>query len=95
MEKWEETLLAGRIVEFSFRGKDYLIQQENNKGYNYLSIWRTAPDSVCLSRAFFDIFDGVFPETVRELCSDPCLEGHTAREALKEYFGSEQPGKKE
>ena len=84
METVIEKLLAGRIVEFSWRDKAYLIQQENNKGWNYLSLWRTAPDSACLGRAFFDIFDGVGEETVRELFALPGVEGHTLREILQQ-----------
>ena len=87
MEDWIDRLLAGGVVEFSWRGKEYLIQQENNKGWDYLSLWRTAPDSVCLSRVFFDIFDGVSEETVRELCGGSCLEGHTVLEILQEKNG--------
>ena len=71
-----DALLSGRIVEFSYQGRDYLIQQENNKGWNYLSLWQTAPDYVCLGRAFFDIFDGISEDTVEELISQPCLGNH-------------------
>ena len=77
-----ETILAGRIVEFLYRGAAYLIQQENNKGYNYLSIWRTAPGYVCLDRVFFDMEDGLDEETVRELLSKPCIEGRSAADIL-------------
>ena len=77
-----ETILAGRIVEFSCRGAAYLIQQENNKGYNYLSIWRTAPDYVCLDRVFFDIEDGPDEETVYELLGRRCIEGRSAADIL-------------
>lgn len=79
-----EKLLAGEIVEFTWQNKAYLIQQENNKGWNYLSLWRTDPDPACLGRAFFDIFDGVGEETVRELFSLPCVEGYTLPEILPE-----------
>lgn len=80
----EEKILAGRIVEFSCRGKEYLIQQENNKGWNYLSLWRAAPEPACLGRAFFDIFDGLSRETVRDLFFQPCLEGRSLQELLRE-----------
>ena len=70
-----KTILAGRIVEFAYHGSAYLIQEENNKGYNYLSIWRTAPDYVCLDRVFFDIDDGIDEETARELLCRRCIEG--------------------
>ena len=79
-----ETVLAGGIAEFSWRGAAYLIQQENNKGYNYLSVWRTAPDYVCLDRVFFDIDDGADEETARELLSKKCIEGRSAAEILEE-----------
>lgn len=77
-----ETILAGRIVEFPFHGASYLIQQENNKGYNYLSIWRTAPDYVCLDRVFFDIEDGLDEGTVLELLGRKCIEGKSAADIL-------------
>ena len=84
MDSIIQKLLAGRIVEFSYQGKAYLIQQENNKGWDYLSVWRTAPDYVCLGRVLFDIFEGVSEDTVRELFSQPCLEGKTIPDALQE-----------
>ena len=77
-------ILAGRIVEFSCGSSEYLIQQENNKGWNYLSLWRMEPDAVCLGRAFFDIFDGVSEETLRDLFSQPCIEGRTIQDVLQE-----------
>lgn len=77
-----ETILAGRLVEFSCGGSAYLIQQENNKGYNYLSIWRTRPDYVCLDRVFFDIEDGLDGETVRELLHRKCIHGRSAASIL-------------
>ena len=77
-----EAILAGRIVEFSWHGAAYLIQQENNKGYNYLSIWRTVPDYVCLDRVFFDIEDGLDEETVIELLGKKCIEGKSTAEIL-------------
>ena len=77
-----DAILAGRIVEFSCRGAAYLIQQENNKGYNYLSIWRTAPDYMCLDRVFFDIEDGLDEATVSALLDRRCIEGRSAAEIL-------------
>ena len=76
------TILAGRIVEFPYRGAAYLIQPENNKGYNYLSIWRTAPDYVCLDRVFFDIEDGLDEEIVWELLTKKCVDGKSAEKIL-------------
>ena len=75
-------ILAGRIVEFSCGGSEYLIQQENNKGFNYLSIWRTSPDYVCLDRVFFDIEDGLDEETVIEILGKKCIEGKSTAEIL-------------
>ncbi len=77
-----KTLLIGGIVEFPYHSAAYLIQAENNKGYNYLSIWRTAPDYACLDRVFFDIEDGVDEDTVRELLSRRCIEGRSAADIL-------------
>ena len=77
-----KTILAGRIVEFAYHGSAYLIQEENNKGYNYLSIWRTAPDYVCLDRVFFDIDDGIDEETIWELLSRRCIEGNSVTDIL-------------
>lgn len=77
-----ETILSGRIVEFTYCDSAYLIQQENNKGYNYLSIWRTAPDYACLDRVFFDIEDGLDEGTVLELLNRRCIEGKSAAEIL-------------
>ena len=77
-----KTILAGRIAEFSYHGSAYLVQEENNKGYNYLSIWRTAPDYVCLDRVFFDIDDGIDEETARELLGRRCIEGKSVTDIL-------------
>ena len=77
-----KTILAGRIVEFSYHDAAYLIQGENNKGYNYLSIWRTAPDYVCLDRVFFDIDDGIDEETARDLLSRRCIDGKSVTDIL-------------
>ena len=82
IEEAEKTILDGRIVEFSYHGSSYLIQQENNKGYNYLSIWRIVPDYVCLARAFFDLADGIEEATVWELISRTCIENKSAVELL-------------
>lgn len=79
-----DRLLAGQIVEFTYQGKKYLIQQENNKGWDYLSLWRMAPDAACLGRAFFDVLGGVSEETIQDLFSQPCLEGRTLQEILQE-----------
>ena len=83
METIIERILSGRVVEFFCHDEAYLIQQENNKGWNYLSLWRIRPDSTCLCRVFFDIFDGVSEETIRELFAQPCADEHTVQELLQ------------
>ena len=70
-------------MQFSYHGAAYLIQQENNKGYNYLSIWRTEPDYMCLDRVFFDPDDGPDGEAVRELLYKRCIEGRSAADILE------------
>ena len=89
-----ETILSGRIVEFSWHSAAYLIQQENNKGYNYLSIWRTSPDYVCMDRVFFDIEDGLDEETVLEILNKRCIDGRSAAEILMpvQHLPTEQFG---
>ena len=62
-----EAIITKGFAEFSCQGETYLIQQEQNKGCHYLSLWRLTPDAVCLCRAGFDVFDGVSEETIREL----------------------------
>ena len=83
VEEVMKTILDGRIVEFSYHGASYLIQPENNKGYNYLSVWRSAPDYVCLERVFFDIDDGIDDETVLELLNKRCIAGMSVNDILE------------
>lgn len=82
-----QALMNGKIAEFSWHGEDYLIQQENNKGWDYLSIWRTSGSPVCLGRALFDIYDGASEETVQELIQVPCMQGRTLEELFPEIRG--------
>ena len=77
-------LSAGRMVRFACGGACYLMMQENNKGYNYLSIWRVSGTPICVGRAFFDLADGVSAETVRELLHCPCIGGRSFLDALPE-----------
>ena len=77
-------LLSGGIVEFSWHGGNYLIQQEDNKGWNYLSLWRTSPDYVCLARTFYDIMDGLSEDTILDFFSLPCLDGRSVQDILEE-----------
>lgn len=77
-------LLEGKIVEFTLRGDSYLIQQENNKGWDYLGIWQISPTARCIGRALFEIFDGIGPDTVEELLSLPCFDGESLLSLLPE-----------
>ena len=83
METIIETILSRGYYEFSYQGKTYLIQTESNKGWDYLSLWRTAPDWICMSRVFFDGPDGASEEAVRELFDLPFSDGHTIREIIQ------------
>ena len=83
MEHAVGRILAGRVAEFSCRGGEYLIQAENNKGYDYLGLWRVSPGYTCLNRVFFDLSDGVTEDTVLELLDQPWDEEHTVREVLE------------
>ena len=83
METAIKQLLSGGFAEFSFHGASYLIQEENNKGWYYLSLWRTAPDYTCMRRVFFDVLDGVTEETVRELLAQPFSDEYTIQEILQ------------
>ena len=83
METIIETILSRSYLEFSYQDKTYLIQTENNKGWDYISLWRTAPDSTCMLRVFFDGLTGVSEEAVRELLDRPFDAEHTVREILQ------------
>ena len=78
-----ETILTRGFIEFFYQGRTYLIQVENNKGWDYLSLWRTAPDSTCMRRVFFDGPDGVSEETIQELLDQPFSDEHTVRDILQ------------
>ena len=79
-------LNAGKTAEFTFNGVRYLIEQESNKGWDYISIWRLSPAPVCLARAEFELMTGITAETVRELVGVPCIEGHTLSELLPQFI---------
>ena len=81
-----ERLAAGHIAEFRSGGEDYLIQQENNKGWDYISVWCTGSGMECLGRVLFDIMDGVDADTVTELLSLRCIGGQSILE--REQCGS-------
>ena len=70
-----EGLETRRYVEFRMGSERYLIQPDNNKGCDYLSLWRTEPSPACLGRALYDVMDGPDADTVRELLEQPCIRG--------------------
>ena len=78
-----KTILALGSFEFAYQGRTYLIQAESNKGWDYLSLWRSAPDYICLNRVFFDGIEGVSEETIRELFDQPFSDEHTVREIIQ------------
>ena len=41
-------------AEFVCCGEQYLIQCENNKGWDYVSLWCTGTGALCLERVLFD-----------------------------------------
>ena len=75
-------LTTRHFAEFRCGGETYLIQPENNKGWDYLSIWRTGAMPVCLDRAFFDLRCGIDADTVSELLHLPCIQGHSFLDRL-------------
>ena len=83
MEPIIEKILARGYFEFAHQGKTYLIQAESNKGWDYLSLWRSAPDYICLNRVFFDGIEGVSEETIQELFDQPFSDEHTVREIIQ------------
>ena len=82
-----ETLRERNCLEFSCGGEDYLIQPENNKGWDYLCLWRTAPTVECLGRAMFELLYGVDGEAVRELMEQPCIRGKSLLELFRNNEG--------
>ena len=82
MQRVLDALLARNFAEFRCGGETYLIQPENNKGWDYLSIWRTGAMPVCLDRAFFDLRCGIDADTVSELLHLPCIRGCSFRDRL-------------
>ena len=83
MDKLIETIRSDGFAEFSYHGATYLIQEENNKGWRYLSLWRTAPDALCIYRVFFDDPDEIPADAIRELLDRPFPDGDTLREVLQ------------
>ena len=72
-----DALRTRNFAEFRCGGETYLIQPENNKGWDYISIWCTGSSAACLDRAFFELRDGIDEDTVRELLSLPCICGQS------------------
>lgn len=68
-------LNARHFAELRCGNETYLIQLENNKGWDYVSIWRSTPKLEGLGRVLFDVFDGVDTDTVREVLRLPCIHG--------------------
>ncbi len=86
MEPIIEKILAHGWFEFAHQGKTYLIQRESNKGWDYLSLWCTAPGFTCMSRVFLDGLDGVSEDTIQELLSQSFSDEHTVREMMHEIL---------
>ncbi len=84
MEPIIETIRSRGWFEFSYQGRTYLIQTENNKGWDYLGLWCTAPGFTCMSRVFLDGSDDISEETIRELLDRSFPGEHTLREILQE-----------
>ena len=66
-----------RCAEFRINGESYLIQPDNNKGCDYLSLWRTSPRPERLGEAMFDILFGIDADAVSELVRLCCIRGHS------------------
>ena len=77
-----ESLLTRRCYEFRWGKERCLIQPDNNKGCDYLSLWRTDPSPACLGRALYEVMDGFDADTVRELLEQPCIRGKSYLERL-------------
>ena len=84
METIIETIRSRGWFEFSWQGRTYLIQTEHNKGWDYLSLWRTAPGYTCMGRVFLDGSDGVSAETMQDLFDRSFPEKHMVREIIQE-----------
>jgi len=69
---------------FSCNGASYLIQPENNKGWDYLGLWQTEPKTLGLGKAFFDVMYGPEEAEVRELVNLRCIGGKSIAELWKQ-----------
>ena len=72
-----DALTVGHFVEFCCEGETFLIEPDNNKGCDYISIWRTGSSAVCLGHSLFDIFAGIDADAVSELLNLPCINGQS------------------
>ena len=78
-----ELLRTRHWAELSCRGETYLIQPENNKGWDYLGLWSTGSAAFCLARAFYDEPGEPDADAVRELLSEPCIRGESCLALLE------------
>lgn len=83
-------LQTRRCAEFRIGGESYLIQPDNNKGCDYLSLWRTGARPARLGEAMYDILYGVDADAVSELLHLPCIRGQSLL-ALAQSCGPEWP----
>ena len=66
-----------RCAEFRLNGESYLIQPDNNKGCDYLSLWRTEPRPARLGEAMYDVMYGIDEDAVSELAHLCCVHGRS------------------
>ena len=78
-----DALLTRRCAEFRLRGEAYLIQPDNNKGCDYLSLWRTSPRPERLGEALYDVMYGIDGDAVAELIRLRCIRGRSVLEATQ------------
>ena len=72
-----DALSTRRCAEFRLNGEEYLIQPDNNKGCDYLSLWRTSPRPARLGEAMYDVMYGVDADAVAELMRLSCIHGQS------------------
>ena len=70
-------LLTHRCAEFRLSDEEYLIQPDNNKGCDYLSLWRTSPRPERLGEAMYDVMYGIDEDAVSELLHRSCIHGQS------------------
>lgn len=76
-------LLTRRSMEFRAGGETYLIQPDNNKGCDYLSLWRTGPRPARLGQVMYDVMYGVDDDAVSELLRLPCVRGESILQRIQ------------